>query len=97
MPSDFSATVEAAVNGARLRVASVSAGVARSRSAKTGVAASEKPCRLRIVVRNSRRNWGNLLQARFQFGAAFGGRLAGGAGVGEEAGDVRALVGERLE
>ena len=38
---------------------------------------------------------GELAEARFQFGAAFGGRLAGGAGVGEEPGDVLALFGER--
>ena len=79
----------------QVRVASVSDGAALPRSAKTGVAASEKPCRLRIVRRNSRRKRGELLQRGFQFGAAFGARLGRGAGVGEEAGDVGALARER--
>ena len=59
-PRLFSATVDASENGVRVRVASVSEGAAWPRSAKTGVAASEKPCRLRIVSRNSRRKAGNL-------------------------------------
>ena len=48
------------------------------------------------MVRNSRRNCGELAQRRFQFVAPLGAGLAGGAGVGEEAGDVLALTRERL-
>ena len=96
-PRLFSATVEAAENGVSSRVASVSDGAALPRSAKTGVAASEKPCRLRIVRRNSRRKRGNLRSEASSAAPAFGAGLGGGAGVGEEAGDVGALAGERAE
>ena len=80
-----------------MRVASVNEGAALPRSAKTGVAASEKPCRLRIVLRNSRRKAGNFRSEASSCGAAFGARLAGRAGVGEEAGDVGALARERAQ
>ena len=94
-PRLFSATVVASENGVRVRVASVSEGAALPRSEKTGVAASEKPCRLRIVRRNSRRKVGNLRSDASSSGPLFGAGLRGGAGVGEEAGDVGALAGER--
>ena len=38
-----------------------------------------------------------MLQRRFEFGAALGARLRGGTGIGEEAGDMCALFGERGE
>ena len=96
-PSDFSETVEAAENGVSRRVASVNDGAALPSAAKVGVAASEKPCRLRIVVRNSRRKAGNFCSEASRSAPRSALACGGGARVGEEAGDVGAFARERLE
>ncbi len=88
-PRLFSATVVACENGVSVRVASVSEGAALPRSSNTGVPASEKPLQVGHRGPELAQEGGELLQRLFQFGAVFGARLGGGAGVGEEAGDVR--------
>ncbi len=93
-PSDFSATVEASEKGASASVALVKAGLARSRSEKTGAAASEKPSQTAHRQAELAQELGQLLERGFERRAAFGARFGGGAGVGEEAGDAGPLAGE---
>ena len=87
-PSDFSETVEAAENGVSRRVASVNEGAAlpsvgEGRRGRVGEALQAAHRRAELAQEG-----GELLQRGFQVRAAFGARLGGGAGVGEEAGDA---------